>query len=396
MNELFAANASKNRLPYRVYVLTVGALVILGLADSIYLATSHYRVHTDAGYQSFCALSKAMNCDTVSQSPASVLINLPVAVWGAAGYSFYLVLVLFYAIPSGEPRRGWTLCLALALLFSIASLIFAGISFKIGTYCILCILTYFINLMLLYFCWIIRRGFIAENLWTSFVQDLQLLWQKRKLNIPLLTVFGAGLFLTNLMFPPYWESKIPSPSNPIPTGLTAEGHPWIGAEQPVLEIQEFTDYLCFQCRKMHYYLRDLVSRYPDKIRLVHRNYPMDHEFNPIVEEPFHVGAGKMALLAIHAAASGFFWKMNDRLFAAAEKGKDIDIQEIANDTGFDRRELAGSLKYEPYRRRLLVDIRDGMKLGIIGTPSYLINSNIYEGVIPAEVLIPVIENGKHS
>ena len=83
--------------------------------------------------------------------------------------------------------------------------------------------------------------------------------------------------------------------------------------------------------------------------------------------------------------------MNDRLFAAAEKGKDIDIQEIANDTGFDRRELAGSLKYEPYHRHLLVDIRDGMKLGIIGTPSYLIDGNIYEGVIPAEVLIPVIE-----
>ena len=70
--------------------------------------------------------------------------------------------------------------------------------------------------------------------------------------------------------------------------------------------KEFTDYLCFQCRKMHYYLRDLVARYPDKIRLVHRNYPMDHEFNPMVKEPFHVGAGKMALLAIHAAASGSF------------------------------------------------------------------------------------------
>ena len=88
MNELFAANTSKNRLRYRVYVLMVGALVVLGLADSIYLAISHYRVHTDAGYQSFCALSKAMNCDTVSQSPASVLINLPVAIWGASRLQF--------------------------------------------------------------------------------------------------------------------------------------------------------------------------------------------------------------------------------------------------------------------------------------------------------------------
>ena len=45
---------------------------------------------------------------------------------------------------------------------------------------------------------------------------------------------------------------------------------------------EFTDYQCFQCRKMHYYLRKLVARYPDKIRITHCSFPMDQEFNPLL------------------------------------------------------------------------------------------------------------------
>ena len=173
MIELISAETQIKRFPHCVYVMAVGFWVVLGLADSIYLAISHYRVHTDIGYQSFCALSRAVNCDTVAQSPESVLINLPVAVWGATGYSFFLALVLFYVVPSRQSRRVWTLCLALAMLFSMASMVFAGISFNIGTYCILCILSYFINLMLVYSCWIIRRRFVMENFCTSLALDLR-------------------------------------------------------------------------------------------------------------------------------------------------------------------------------------------------------------------------------
>ena len=55
-------------LSYGVYLGSVLGLCIAGFLLSIYLAVSHYRVHTDVGFQSFCALSKAFNCDTVSQS----------------------------------------------------------------------------------------------------------------------------------------------------------------------------------------------------------------------------------------------------------------------------------------------------------------------------------------
>jgi uncharacterized membrane protein/protein-disulfide isomerase len=374
-------------LPYCVYFGAVLALCLAGLAVSIYLAITHYRIHTETGYQSFCALSKAINCDSVSESPYSVMWGLPLAVWGVAGYSFLLILVSLAGLRSAERRRVWTLSLSTVFGFSLCSLIFAGISaFKIGSYCILCIATYGINFFLVYMGWITRRRFHVEPFPSAWIEDMRFLWSKRRVSVPIFTLFGVGLLLTRLLFPAYWDGQPPAAMLHARTGVTADGHPWIGAENPQLEIVEFTDYQCFQCKKMNSYLRQLVARNPEEIRLVHRNYPMDHEFNPIVTEPFHVGSGRMALLAVHAAANGMFLEINDLLYYKATTGDPIRIAEIAAETGMDSELLSGALQHEPYRRHLLRDIRDGMKLGVVGTPSYLINGRVYEGHIPEEIL----------
>jgi uncharacterized membrane protein len=55
-------------LPFPVYIWTVATIALAGLVDAVYLAISHYRVYVDMGYKSFCAVSKAINCDTVSQA----------------------------------------------------------------------------------------------------------------------------------------------------------------------------------------------------------------------------------------------------------------------------------------------------------------------------------------
>jgi len=98
--------------------------------------------------------------------------------------------------------------------------------------------------------------------------------------------------------PRYWIFTYPVPSENVSSGITPEGNPWLGAKNPILTIEEFTDYQCFQCSKMHLMLRLLVNRHPRKLRLVHHHYPMDSEFNYIlVKKPFHEGSGKLAMLA---------------------------------------------------------------------------------------------------
>ena len=77
-----SVKTNKKPLPFLVYYSGVFVLVLAGAIDSLYLLHSHYRNYVDIDYRSFCAISKAINCDTVSQSPYAIFLDLPVAFWG--------------------------------------------------------------------------------------------------------------------------------------------------------------------------------------------------------------------------------------------------------------------------------------------------------------------------
>ena len=151
----------------------------------------------------------------------------------------------------------------------------------------------------------------------------------------------------------------------------------------------------FSAKKCTTILRELVARYPEKIRLVHRSFPMDDEFNFIVQDPFHIGSGKLSLLSIYAAEVGKFWEMNDLLYRISRTGGAINLREIAAAMEMNVHELAAALKDPVLKKRLEIDIRHGMKLGILGTPSYVINGQVYQGFVPPE-FISVVINEKTS
>jgi len=158
-----------------------------------------------------------------------------------------------------------------------------------------------------------------------------------------------------------------------------------------LEIIEFADYQCFQCKKMYYHLRDLVAKYPEKIRLVHVHSPMDHEFNPMVKTPFHIGSGKMALLAIYATTEGKFWDVHDLLYQWAGDRQEIDLRELAARAGLPADRLAEAQGNMEFREKLAADVRWGMQHGIQATPSYLIEGKVYQGTIPPEAFKGIVD-----
>jgi len=375
-------------LPFFVYLWAVIFFVITGLIASIYLTISHYRAYTDIAYSSFCAISKAINCDTISQSRYSIFLGLPVAIWGIIGYTFFLIFLPFASADQANKRRIWVLLGILSLLFSLYSVALAFIStYYIRAYCIMCIVTYVANLLLLYFAWIIRRRFPETNIIRALRRDFQFMWGKRKQALPLFSLFFLCIVLLHLFIPNYWEFSPPPLRAEIPQGTTEDGHPWIGAENPRLTIAEYTDYLCFQCKKMHFYLRQLILQHPDKIRLVHYHYPMDDKYNPtVVPEPFHVGSGKLSLLAIYAGTQDKFWKMNDVLFDISRKSETIELKELAKEVGLDYGSLSRSLNNQRILRKLQLDIWGGMKLRVVGTPTYLIEGKLYPGHIPPEII----------
>ena len=90
---------------FSAYFWVIAVIAAAGLTDSVYLSISHYRNYTDISYRSFCAISKAINCDTVSQSPYAIFLGVPVPVWGVIGYAFFLGLLFWAKRPDAGRKR---------------------------------------------------------------------------------------------------------------------------------------------------------------------------------------------------------------------------------------------------------------------------------------------------
>jgi uncharacterized membrane protein/predicted DsbA family dithiol-disulfide isomerase len=379
-------------LAFPVYFWVVAGLAFAGLFDSIYLAISHYRVYTDIGYRSFCAISQSINCDTVSQSSYAIFLAVPVPVWGVIGYTFFLLCLPFAWSKAAEKQRVWTFLFFLSLAFSLCSIVLAFISsFYIHSHCVMCIVSYGINFMLVFYIYLIRKRFEVSGLLKALTNDIAFLWQRKSLSVSVLLPYSVAVIVVLIFFPVYWSFEPPEFSAHIPHGMTEDGHPWVGAENPKLEIIEFTDYLCFQCNKMHFFLRQMLANHPGKIKLIHRHFPMDHEVNPMVKKPTHIGSGKLAILTIYAATQGKFWQMSDIIFGIAREQPKIDIKKLAHEVGLDQRELSRSFFNAQIQHKLKKDILDGIKLGVTGTPSFVINGKLYQGQIPPQIIKTVLD-----
>ena len=370
-------------LPYPVYYWTLGAIAVIGLADAIYLSLSHYRNYTDIAYASFCAFSRSINCDTVSQSVYSVFLGLPVPIWGVLGYVTWLLLMVPAYRKNDGSVRMYALLFLVALVFCLISLVLAYVAAEfVHASCIMCILSWGINFALLFYTWLIRRRFCSGPFFAELIDDLKYLVQSRARAFAIFTPLVALILILYLLMPRYWIFTIDYSKN-LPQGITEQGHPWIGAENPELVIEEFSDYLCFQCAKIHFYLRRLVQENPRKLRLVHRHYPMDHNFNPLlVKAPYHEGSGKLALIAIFAGVKGKFWETNDYFFINARNFGSVDLETLAKRLALDPEELERAVRYHKLRSYLHKEILDGNRLGIVGTPSFIIDGELYEGQLP--------------
>ena len=375
----------KKKAPFFYSVIGL-TLLLSGFFDSIYLSISHYRVYNDIAYISFCAISKSINCDTVSQSSFSILFGMPVPIWGVFGYLLLILIFPSLIHKENAEKRLWVTFFITVTFYSIYSLILAFIStFYIHSYCLMCIVSYAINFALVFYSYKIIKDLKEGGILKSLQKD----WVYLKSNIPRLS-FIMKLFLSVVVvvwiaFPKYWLFESRETTSALPSGITEDGSHWIGAEDPEITIIEYTDYLCFQCRKMHYYLRDLLAEHPGKIRLVHRHFPLDMEFNFAIKENLHSGAGKMAMLAIFAGLKDKFWEMNDLLFQIDHSKGVIDLNEIAVKIDFKPEELAWALEQKEIRLHLKRDVALAVKAGVVGTPSYIINDELFLGTIPPNI-----------
>ncbi|MDP9410159.1 MAG: thioredoxin domain-containing protein [Actinomycetota bacterium] len=108
-----------------------------------------------------------------------------------------------------------------------------------------------------------------------------------------------------------------------------------------------------------------------------------------------------ALAARAAQAQGKFWEYHDLLYANQSSGNtggysEENLVALAKKAGLDRRRFEEDLKSARYNGVVQADFREGQRLGISGTPTFIINDQVLVGLQPLQVFEQAIEEARRE
>jgi len=315
------------------------ALAALGLALSLVLEWLHVKAYVDPDAASFCTLGTRVDCTTVALSRHSVILGIPVPLLGALGF---LALGLSALVRS-------RLLVLLAALGALASLVLLGVELvAIGAVCMLCEAVHVLTFVI---------AALAFRAWPM----LSPIERERAL-VVLSPPVGIGIALV-LFLPPYWGAFGWREVPPYPEGKTADGAPWIGAREPTLVVDEYTDYACPHCRVAAARALRYLAEHPNGLRIVRHQYPR-------MPCPVGVRAACQAVrVAYCAEAQGKFWQM-DRFLLEHAAGGHVDVAAAAQAVGLDQRRLAACVEHTDTYMRAERESKQSAKKRILGTPHY--------------------------
>jgi protein-disulfide isomerase len=119
-------------------------------------------------------------------------------------------------------------------------------------------------------------------------------------------------------------------------------------------------------------LDQVAKEYPNDVKIVFKHLPLSiHSKAP------------MAHAASEAAnAQGKFWEMHDLIFANQRELIEEKYLEYAAKIGLDIDRFKKDLTSAAIKKRVDADAAEAAKLGITGTPGFLINGRYFAGAKP--------------
>jgi uncharacterized membrane protein len=329
-----------------------------GMALSLGLEVIHRRAYLDPDDNGFCSFGASIDCSSVALSSHSVLLGVPVALWGCAGF-----LGLFLAAWQGSR---WLL--PLAALAAGAGVAFSALSaFVIGAWCLPCELAHTLSAAIAVLAWR-ARGELASGLGA------------RAPSVKILAPPLALLLAAVLVLPRYWSGFGWRSELPFHQGRTQAGYAWIGAEQPRLTLEEFVDYSCPHCKAASARSLMRLAEHRDTLRIVRRFYPRT------MCEPRSEIRCLATRLAFCAEEQGRFWRADRWLFEHAAAGHQPDLDEASLDLGLDRVQLGACVARDATFERAVAEWRRAKKLHIPGTPYYASGDQIISAAAAARLI----------
>jgi protein-disulfide isomerase len=133
---------------------------------------------------------------------------------------------------------------------------------------------------------------------------------------------------------------------------------------------EFMDFGCPYCARFSVTAHQLASEFGDRLRVVYRQFPIAN---------LHPAAPKAAEASLCAHEQGAFWAIHDSMFANQRRLEVTDLKVLARQLGMDADRFDQCLDGGRYAEQVRSDLKEGMRLGISGTPAAFLNGMPLEG-----------------
>jgi protein-disulfide isomerase len=145
---------------------------------------------------------------------------------------------------------------------------------------------------------------------------------------------------------------------------------------------EFSDFQCPFCQRAKPVLDEIATRHPKDVRIVYRNLPLDS---------LHPRARPSAEAAACAAEGNKFWEYHDKLFANNRALGDEELRKYAAEVGLDAKVFDECVKTHKHAGAVEEDVQEAKKIGITGTPAFVVNGIVMTGLQTADALDVVIK-----
>ena len=157
----------------------------------------------------------------------------------------------------------------------------------------------------------------------------------------------------------------------------------LGNPKGKVTLVEFSDYACTYCRQSVADVHKLIAANPD-LRVVIREYP--------ILRPESVDAARMGLAA---AQQGKFAAFHEAMYALGPPSK-ATIEQAARQAGVDLAVANTAIAGGVYDSFLKANVALAARIGINGTPGWVIGDRIIDGAVGAAALGEAIAEARRS
>jgi protein-disulfide isomerase len=166
----------------------------------------------------------------------------------------------------------------------------------------------------------------------------------------------------------------------VPKRVRAEGHPTLGSANAKVRIVAFTDFTCHFCQQASQVVDVILKDYGSNVGLVFKSMALDEK-----------GIGALSAAYFLAAAQQHeekAWNLYHRLFASRDRligeGEEF-LRKAAAEIGLDVKRLQRDVKGKRVAEILAEDQQDAHRLGVEGTPFFLVNNLVVKGALPLDL-----------